>query len=154
MGPTVAGVGSAMVARALLTIAVLGMGFQSAGAESIGRPLECRHLSILYDEWRKIGSAIEAATQKRFDRKVACPLFREHFDAEAKILQALDANGAPCGVSPTVNRRIRGTRVRAQQTGKKICGDDWERPFRHDAPTIDDDELRPFRLHRDRRPGP
>jgi hypothetical protein len=147
-----------MIGRALLAIAIAGTMLHHAGAQFGGPPAappaQCQELLTLRDELQKHGAAIETANQKKADVQIACRLFRRYIATEAKMLKMLDTDGSSCGVPAQVNQQVRGSHAKAQQIGKQVCDAAQRGPYQYDAPPIDDDERRPFRLDPDRRPAP
>jgi hypothetical protein len=167
-----------MMGRSLFMIAIVGTTLHHAAAQFGGTPglpggppggwpgegfhdplhtppPQCRELLALRDELQKHGAAIAAANQKHADVKITCQLFRDYIATEAKLIRMLEANRASCGVLAQINQQARGSHAKARQVGKQVCDAAQRSPFRYDPPLFfDDDELRPFRLHPDRRPAP
>ena len=100
------------------------------------------------DELQKHGQAIGAANQKKADVKVACGLFRRYLATEAKMIEMLEADGASCGAPAQVIQQVRNSHAKARQIRKQVCDAAQRGPYQYDAPPIDDDKRRPFRLSR------
>ena len=96
-----------------------GAGF---GGPPAGPPPQCQAIAgDRATNCRSTAQAIGAANEKKADVKVACGLFRTYIATEAKMLKALETNGASCGVPPEVVQQVRGSHAKAQQIGKQVC---------------------------------
>jgi hypothetical protein len=154
-----------VMGRALLVIAIVaGVTLDHAAAQFGGMPglpgnpsdappAQCRELLTLREHLEKHGAAITVANERKVHASMACRLFREYVAAEAKMIWALDIHGSACGVPAQINHQFRASHAKSQQIGKKVC-DAAGRPFRHEAPPIKDDRLRPLNPIPRREPWP
>jgi hypothetical protein len=132
-----------MVRRTLLVAAVVGMTLHQAGAQFGGMPgmpggpggspgggfggppaappPQCQQLLDTRDQVQKAGMAIEAASQKKANVKVACMLFRNYLSAEMKMIKALESVGPKCGVPPDAAKQVRESHAKVQLVGKQVC---------------------------------
>ena len=129
-----------MIGRALLAVAIVGMAIPYAGAQFGGMPgmpgggspgggfgapqqppPQCQQLLALRDELQKHGEAIGQANDRKADVKVACRLFRVYIATEAKMLKAIEAHGAQCGVPQQIHQQVKGSHAKSQQIGKQVC---------------------------------
>jgi hypothetical protein len=129
------------------------------GAPFLGPPVQrsaqCHELLALRDKWQTDGATITAAVKAaRTDVRVLCRVLRTYIANEATLIKALDSHGTSCGVPQLMNQQVRGNHAKMRQIAKQVCDAAARGPFRHDALPIDEDELRTFRLHPDRRPEP
>jgi hypothetical protein len=121
-----------MAGRALMTIAILAVALQHAGAQPGTPPAasqaECQELLTRRDELQKHGKAIGETNDKKADVKVACRLFRTYIATEARMLRLLETHGARCGVPSQVNLQVRTSHARAQQITQQVCDAAHPRP--------------------------
>jgi hypothetical protein len=158
-----------MTGRTLLSIAILAVAIEHAGAQfggmpgtppggpgtggfgnpPSGPPPQCQALLSIRDDLQKHGAAIQAANKKKSDVKIACQLFRTYIATEAKMLRMLEADGSSCGAGPQVLQQVRDSHVKAQQIGKQVC-DAARGPYRYDLPPEHWREYNPDRDRRER----
>jgi hypothetical protein len=165
--------------RALLAIAIVAMTLGCAAAQFGGTPglpggppggtpaetfrdtphtrpppPKCQALLAIRDELQKHGQAISTANEKRADVSVACGLFRKYIATEAKMIKMLELDGPSCGASAHVLQQVRGSHAKAQQIGQQVCDAAARGPPYRYQPPLDDDTIRPFKLHPEPRPKP
>ena len=124
------------VYRFLLAAAIIGVTLPHAGAQFGGMPgmpggpgfgakpavpPQCQELLGLRDAVQKHGTALQTASKRKASPQEACRLFKNFVGAEARMLKAVEKNGASCGVPPDVAPQLRANHGKAAKVAKEVC---------------------------------
>jgi hypothetical protein len=95
-----------------------GAGF---GAPQQGPPPACQQLLAFRDETAKGAAAISAANKRHAPVAEACRLFKSFYNAQGKMMRAIEEKGPQCGVPPEVNNQLKAENVKVQQIMNQVC---------------------------------
>src|SRR5262245_27303399 len=96
-------------------------GGSAFGAPQQRPPPAGQELINFRDEVGKHGEAIQAASKKKAGPEQLCKLFKSFVAAEAKMVKALQARQATCGVPADVIKQVKGGHEKSTQMQKQIC---------------------------------
>jgi hypothetical protein len=125
------------VYRVLLAVAIVGITMHQAGAQFGGMPgmpggpgfggfqpavpPQCQELLGLRDAVQKHGIALQTASKRKASPKEACRLLKNFVGAEAKMMKAIEKNGASCGVPGDVLPKMRDGHTKVSAFAKQVC---------------------------------
>jgi hypothetical protein len=137
--------------RALFSAALAGLIVDPAWSEADSppgaTPPECQQLVLLREEVHRHAKAIETANREKAGWLAACKLFRAYLAAESRMINAIHAHGAQCGVPAHVVAQWKTSHVRASRTGTYVCIEAGV-PLDPDKPPPRGDFWRPGELDR------
>jgi hypothetical protein len=76
----------------------------------------------LREEAQKRATAISVAGKRKADSKEICELFGRFAEAEAKVIQFIEANGQWCGIPPEALSQMKRSQSKANEMRKSVAG--------------------------------
>jgi hypothetical protein len=117
-----------------------GMEGPGFGGPPAAPPPACLQLMTLRDETQKNGAAIMAASRRTAEPAETCKLFNAFLDREGRFIEAMEENGAQCGLSEQAIKQSQDGHGKASQIGRQVCNLAALRPPDYVKPTIAPDD--------------
>jgi hypothetical protein len=115
--------GKGLIMKRSLALAIVGlvMGCGAAAAQPAGT--QCNDFIKLKDETQQRAQLIQAATQRKAERKEVCALVTRFVETQAKAAKFLEDNKVWCGVPPQVIASANAERERAAKFRTVVCSE-------------------------------